>query len=165
MGCQDVGLTPLHPVKVTTHSGVGGISTWLLLSVVAKRFEPGVPRILVVDDDPLIRSTVAELLGDEGYTVFQAGDGTEALRAFQQFVPDAIVLDLMMPILDGWQFVDRLRRVPDWREVPIVVMSATHGLHESAERLHAMGVRAVLAKPFDVDALIAIVHRYAPLAA
>jgi CheY-like chemotaxis protein len=130
-----------------------------------KRFEAGTPRILVVDDDPLIRSTVAELLADEGYRVYQAGDGAEALRAVQQVVPNAIVLDLMMPVLDGWQFVDRLRSMPDWRDVPVVVMSATHALHESAERLHAMGVRAVLAKPFDVDALIAIVQRYAPLAA
>ncbi len=138
---------------------------WLRFSVVPKRFAGAVPRILVVDDDPLIRRTVAELLLDEGYAVDQAGDGAEALGLMRDIAPNAIVLDLMMPVLDGWQFVDRIRGVPEYRDVPIVVMSATHRLHESAERLHAMGVRAVVAKPFDVDALIAIVQRYAPLAA
>jgi CheY-like chemotaxis protein len=119
--------------------------------------------VLVVDDDAVIRSTVVELLLDEGYDVDQAGDGAEALQLVFGSVPDAIVLDLMMPVLDGWAFVERCRSIPAARDVPIVVMSATHGLHESAERLHAMGVRAVVAKPFDVDALIAIVQRYAPL--
>jgi CheY-like chemotaxis protein len=138
---------------------------WLRFSVVPKRFAAGVPRILVVDDDALIRRTVAELLLDEGYAVDQARDGAEALGLMRDLAPNAIVLDLMMPVLDGWQFVDRIRGVPEYRDVPIVVMSATHRLHESAERLHAMGVRAVVAKPFDVDALIAIVQRYAPLAA
>jgi CheY-like chemotaxis protein len=123
------------------------------------------PRVLVVDDDPVIRSTVAELLLDEGYEVEQAADGAEALQVVFRWVPGVIVLDLMMPVLDGWAFVERCRSVPGAGDVPIVVMSATHGLHESAERLHAMGVRAVVAKPFDVDALIAIVQRYAPLAA
>ena len=119
----------------------------------------------MVDDDPLIRATVVDLLLDEGYSVHQAGDGAEALGVIREFVPDGIVLDLMMPVLDGWQFVDCVRDMPGCEAVPIVVMSATHGLHETAERLHAMGVRAVMAKPFEVDALIAIVQRYAPLAA
>jgi CheY-like chemotaxis protein len=123
------------------------------------------PRVLVVDDDPVIRSTVAELLLDEGYQVQEAGDGAEALEIVRASTPNAIVLDLMMPVLDGWAFVDHCRADPTCADVPIVVMSATHGLHQTAERLHAMGVRAVLAKPFDVEALIAIVQRYAPLAA
>jgi two-component system, chemotaxis family, chemotaxis protein CheY len=121
--------------------------------------------VLVVDDDAVIRSTVAELLLDEGYDVDQAADGAQALQLVFRSVPDAIVLDLMMPVVDGWAFVERCRTIEGAGEVPIVVMSATHGLHESAELLHAMGVRAILAKPFDVDALIAIVQRYAPLAA
>ncbi len=133
----------------------------ITLNVVARGPRSEKPRVLVVDDDPVIRSTVAELLLDEGYEVDQAGDGAEALKVVARSVPDAIVLDLMMPVLDGWAFVERCRAEPATREVPIVVMSATHSLHESAERLHAMGVRAVVAKPFDVDALIAIVQRYA----
>jgi CheY-like chemotaxis protein len=60
------------------------------------------PRVLVVDDDPVIRSTVAELLLDEGYRVDQAADGAEVLAVAATSMPDAIVLDLMMPLLDGW---------------------------------------------------------------
>lgn len=135
-----------------------------MIHAVGERFISKQPRVLVVDDDPVIRSTVAELLLDEGYAVDQAGDGSEALTLIRQCTPDAIVLDLMMPVLDGWAFVPQCRSLPECADVPIVVMSATHGLHETAERLHAMGVRAVVAKPFDVDALIAIVQRYAPLA-
>jgi CheY-like chemotaxis protein len=133
------------------------------LQVVARGLASEKPRVLVVDDDPVIRSTVAELLLDEGYAVDQAADGAEALEVVARSVPNAIVLDLMMPVLDGWAFVERCRAVAATRDVPIVVMSATHSLHESAERLHAMGVRAVVAKPFDVDALIAIVQRYAAI--
>ena len=123
------------------------------------------PRVLVVDDDPTILSTVSELLEDEGYEVARARHGAEALEVAALAAPNAIILDLMMPVLDGWGFVERYRRQPGAEEVPIVVMSAAHRLHETAERLRAKGVRAVLAKPFDMDALVAIIQRYAPLAA
>src|SRR5437868_965849 len=111
------------------------------------------PRVLVVDDDPVIRAMVGELLEDEGYVVEQARHGAEALELVSRSTPDAIVLDLMMPVLDGWGFVERVRKLPAGDHVPIVVMSAAHRIQESAERLRRAGVSAVLAKPFDSEAL------------
>jgi CheY-like chemotaxis protein len=119
-------------------------------------------RVLVVDDDPNIRSLVADLLQDEGYEVATAANGAEALARVQDEPPTAIVLDLMMPVMDGWRFVELCRGVAACADVPIVVMSAAHGLSESAQALVEKGVRAVVAKPFDLEALVAVVERYAP---
>jgi two-component system chemotaxis response regulator CheY len=122
-------------------------------------------RVLVVDDDATIRSVVAELLEDEGYVVDTAADGMQALERARAALPAAILLDLMMPVLDGWGFVDACRTQGLCVGVPVVIMTAAHGIQGLAERLQQGGVRAVLAKPFDALALIALLDHYAPLAA
>jgi CheY-like chemotaxis protein len=114
-------------------------------------------RVLVVDDDAGIRSIVAELLEDEGCTVDTAGDGAQALQRAREAPPAAILLDLIMPVLDRWEFVEACRQQAICLGVPVVVMSAAHGLHALTERLIQRGVRAVVTKPFDATALIALV--------
>ena len=109
------------------------------------------PQILVVEDDAAIRGLVSEVLRDDGY---------EALEALSDGRPDLIVLDLMMPVMDGWTFVEECHRSRACDEVPIVVTSASHDLPRTAERLRSFGVRTCLAKPFDVDGLLALVERY-----
>jgi CheY-like chemotaxis protein len=129
---------------------------------------PGVlslTRVLVVDDDAAIRSVVAELLEDDGYVVDTARDGVQALQRARDAPPAAILLDLMMPVLDGWGFVEACRQQRICLDVPVVVMSAAHGLSELTRRLQQLGVRAVLAKPFDAGALLALMQHYAPVAA
>jgi len=120
--------------------------------------------ILVVEDDEAIRGLVSEVLRDEGYEVGEAANGLEALQYVNKRRPDLIVLDLMMPVMDGWAFVERCRSHPCCSDVPIVVTSASHDLPRTAERLRSYGVRTCLAKPFDVDGLLALVERYAPSA-
>lgn len=122
------------------------------------------PRILVVEDDAAIRDLVSEVLRDDGYEVSEAANGAEALAYVGGHRPDLIVLDLMMPVMDGWAFVEECRRTNKCTEVPIVVTSASHDLPKTAERLRSYGVRTCLAKPFDVDGLLALVERYAPSA-
>lgn len=122
------------------------------------------PQILVVEDDNAIRGLVTELLRDDGYDVREATNGIEALERLQEQRPDLIVLDLMMPVMDGWRFVEECRREPGCGEVPIVVTSASHDLPRTAEKLRSFGVRTCLAKPFDLDGLLALVERYAPSA-
>ena len=122
-------------------------------------------RVLVVDDDATIRSVVSELLEDEGYVVDNASNGAHALQRARDAPPAAILLDLMMPVLDGWGFLRARRHQGICLGVPVVVMSAAHGLQEVTMRLAQLGVRAVLAKPFDAVALIALIQHYAPLAA
>src|SRR3982074_2988653 len=122
------------------------------------------PRILVVEDDEAIRGLVTELLRDDGYDVAEATNGVEALESVGERRPDLIVLDLMMPIMNGWQFVEECHRQAVCDEVPIVVTSASHDLPRTAERLKSLGARTCLGKPFDVDGLLALVERYVPLA-
>jgi CheY-like chemotaxis protein len=122
-------------------------------------------RLLVVDDDATIRSVMAELLESEGYVVDSAWDGVHALQRVRDTLPAAILLDLMMPVLDGWGFIDACREQRICPGVPVVVMSAAHGLQDTTSRLKQLGVRAVLAKPFDLVDLIALMKHYAPLGA
>jgi two-component system, chemotaxis family, chemotaxis protein CheY len=119
-------------------------------------------QILVVEDDDSIRGLVSEVLRDDGYEVSEACNGLEALSRVGERRPDLIVLDLMMPVMDGWTFVEHCRRFRTCEEVPIVVTSASHDLPHTAERLRSFGVRTCLAKPFDVDGLLALVARYLP---
>lgn len=116
-----------------------------------------------MEDDSGIRSIVAECLEQEGYAVSAVSNGQEALDSVQRSRPHAIVLDLMMPVMDGWTFVESCHAHSWCRGVPIVVMSASHALGIAAERLHNLGVRAVIAKPFEIDALVGVVRRYAPV--
>jgi len=118
--------------------------------------------MLVVDDDEVIREVVASALEDEGYTVSVAGDGLQALADVRREPPDGIVLDLMMPRMNGWEFVAACRREPRCGDIPIVVMSAAHNLPSAAEQLLRVGVRACVAKPFDLDALLGVVERLVP---
>jgi CheY-like chemotaxis protein len=112
-----------------------------------------------------MRDAIAVLLEGEGYDVVDAENGREALKFLQNGTNViAIVLDLMMPVMDGWAFVERCRSHPCCSDVPIVVTSASHDLPRTAERLRSYGVRTCLAKPFDVDGLLALVERYAPSA-
>ena len=122
------------------------------------------PQILVVEDDAAIRALVSEVLRDDGYDVSEATNGAEALEYVGGHRPDLIVLDLMMPVMDGWTFVEECRRQARCNEVPIVVTSASHDLPKTADKLRSYGVRTCLAKPFDVDGLLALVERYAPSA-
>jgi len=110
-------------------------------------------RVLVADDEPLIRALVTIAFEDAGYDVETAADGAEALAKACQRPPQAIVLDLMMPVMDGWDFLDAWRGQPASRTVPIVALSA--GCRREGRPPPA--VRALLTKPFDLDRLVATV--------
>ena len=106
--------------------------------------------ILVVDDDPDILQTLALCLSTEGYGVLMASNGQEALDILRQQHPACILLDLMMPVMDGWQFVSELEH-RGWRKAPLLILSADRAVQGHATRLHA---DAYLAKPFDLDELL-----------
>jgi CheY-like chemotaxis protein len=108
-------------------------------------------RILIVDDEPTIRKLVAEALREAGYHVDLAANGAEALHIMRRRLPHAIVLDLMMPQLDGSGFVELMRLNPRFAAVPLVLASAAYDATDAARR---MGARACLAKPFEIDVLL-----------
>lgn len=108
------------------------------------------PLVLVVDDDPDILEAISDILEVEQYRVVKARNGLEALERVEAERPDAILLDLMMPVMDGATFAQALKQRPA-RDVPIVVISADG----NPQRAAAVGARAFLAKPFDIDTLLA----------
>ncbi|HEV7666115.1 MAG TPA: response regulator [Chloroflexota bacterium] len=108
-------------------------------------------RVLVVEDDPVILEIVAEVLGEiDGLIVDTAGDGGTALRMARAAPPDALLLDLMTPVLDGPQLVRALRADRGTRHIPIAVMSAAAALDAITDELH---IEAHLHKPFDLREL------------
>ena len=107
-------------------------------------------RILLVDDDPDILDSAQYLLEAEGYVVDTARHGQEALARLAAHRPDVILLDLMMPVMDGWQFAEELHKT-SCADVPVVVLSASHGLAEQAQAVRA---KAHLAKPFEIHELV-----------
>ena len=113
-------------------------------------------RILVVEDDASIRTTVAEALEDMGYLVETASNGAEALAKVREDGFAAIVLDLMMPVMTGWEFLDACGEDLLAEQIPVAVVSAAYAPGAVASR---PAVSAVLSKPFDLDVLEAIVHR------
>ena|ERR1700761_3492073 len=115
--------------------------------------------ILIVEDDPDILSSLAEVIREEGYVVETAANGYQALARLAAGMPDLIFLDLMMPLMDGWKFMETARqRFPEMR-APVVLLSAVHGLREEAGRL---GVIAFLPKPFDLEDVTRVAHRLCP---
>ena len=116
-------------------------------------------RILVVDDDAAVRSVVSEALVQDGYQVDAAGNFRQALAAFREHRPDALVLDLEMPIMDGPTLMRTLRERTKWGRVPLVVVSGTDGATDAAPRL---GARACLHKPFELSELLHTLEQVAP---
>ena len=113
--------------------------------------------ILVVDDDPTILATVSEVLDMEGYDVVTATNGAEALVAVDQSVPSLVLLDMRMPVLDGWGF---MRAVRDrGLTLTVVVMTAAADARRWGREIGAEGV---LAKPFDIDELVRAVQQWRP---
>ena len=114
-------------------------------------------RILVVDDDRLIRQMVRDLLEGADGTVAEAVDGPDGLAQAAAFQPDLILLDLMMPGLDGYTVCHRLQANPATRTIPVIVLTAS--LDRSLNRrAYAAGAVACLTKPFRRVALLAVVR-------
>jgi len=111
--------------------------------------------ILVVEDDDSIREVVTLLLESDGYTVKSARDGKAALEVLSEIEqPCLIILDLMMPVMDGWEFLKSAKRNSAIASIPIVVTSAV------ADCLKISGAVKVLKKPIDLDGLMKIVCHY-----
>jgi CheY-like chemotaxis protein len=111
--------------------------------------------ILVVDDDPEILAMLRDFLEGEGMSVRTAENGAEALEVLEEMAPALILLDMRMPVLDGWAFAQQLKE----RQLayPIVVMTAAESARSWAEEI---GATAYIAKPFDVNELLQTIERH-----
>jgi two-component system chemotaxis response regulator CheY len=119
-----------------------------------------VERVLVVDDDESIRQIVRLCLTDEGYDVLEAANGQAALRIVDECPPSLILLDLRMPVMDGWEFARQYRDTPEPHAPIVAFVAALNVAQECAD----LDVAGILSKPFDLDDLLAAVRSRLPLA-
>ncbi len=117
-------------------------------------------RVLVIDDDLPLRGMLAAALRKHGFQVLLAGDGEEGQRAVNLHNPHVILLDLAMPRVNGWDFLQRLRETGKIGTVPIIVVSAH--LRVEPQAVLQMGVSAILPKPFNLPELIGLIQHLAP---
>ena len=115
--------------------------------------------VLVVDDDPDLREIVRIMLDVSGYEVRCARNGKEAVEAVAEKRPAVVLLDMLMPVMDGWQCARELRSRYG-RAVPIVVVTAAEHARARADQIG--GIDDVLPKPFEMDDLLRVVARYTP---
>jgi DNA-binding response OmpR family regulator len=116
-------------------------------------------RVLVIDDDLPIRGMLAAALRQHGFQVLLAGDGAEGQRALTIHDPDVVLLDLAMPGVNGWDFLQRLQETGRLGKTPIIVVSAHVTVQPQA--LLQMGVSAILPKPFNLPELIDLIEHLA----
>ena len=114
-------------------------------------------RVLVVEDEAEIRDFVAMVLDSEGYRVTTAANGALALDEVGREPYDLILLDMRMPVMDGWSFARAYREGITGPHAPIVVLTAARDAAERADQIHAEGY---LGKPFDLDDLLSMVAQH-----
>jgi CheY-like chemotaxis protein len=117
------------------------------------------PTVLVVDDDPDVRALLEMCLALEGFEVLTAANGRHALLRLNETAPALILLDLMMPVMDGVEFRRQQRAQPRLRDIPVLCLSARHDARKTATDL---GFAGFVSKPFDLDTVIAAVREHCP---
>jgi DNA-binding response OmpR family regulator len=115
------------------------------------------PQIMVVDDDPDTLAILVRYIGREGLAVVEAPSGAECLRLAQQHSPDVIVLDLMMPEMDGFAVCRALRSDPDTAEIPVIMLTARDDVEARAEGME-LGISDFIAKPIVRQELAERIH-------
>jgi CheY-like chemotaxis protein len=115
--------------------------------------------VLVVDDELDLVEAVKFILEEERYKVIACGNGREALRCLGQTKPDLAIIDIMMPVMNGYETIKSIRTHPELRQLPILVMSAIH----PSVKVEAHGWDGFLKKPFSLRDLLDSVRRLAPI--
>jgi CheY-like chemotaxis protein len=113
--------------------------------------------VLVVDDEPQVVWVLQFSLEAEGYTTFAARDGLQAINAVAEHHPQLMVLDIMMPTMDGWSVLEEMMRLPREERPRVIVVSALSNLRDRAKAAE-MGADAFMPKPFNVDDLLGVLH-------
>jgi DNA-binding response OmpR family regulator len=117
--------------------------------------------VLVVDDEPQVVWMLRFSLEAEGYQTFSANDGRAALDELQAHRPQLMLLDVMMPVMDGWSVLEELRALPEAERPRVVVVSARSSLRDRAKAAE-LGADAFVSKPFNVDDLLGLVRDLGP---
>jgi cyclic di-GMP phosphodiesterase len=129
-----------------------------LLATVGNDRGVDVPTILIVDDDRCCRGYLLTLLGRRGYRLLEADDGVAALALARSATPDLIITDILMPSMDGYEFVRQLRTIPAIAATPVIFWSATYLESEAATLARHCGVSHILTKPCDPKTVLCTVE-------
>lgn len=113
--------------------------------------------VLVVDDEPQVAWMLQFSLEAEGYRTYAARNGRAALDEIQEHHPALMLLDIMMPVMDGWSVLEQLQQLPEGERPRVVVVSARSSLRDRA-KASELGADAFVAKPFSVDDLLEVLH-------
>jgi signal transduction histidine kinase len=113
--------------------------------------------ILIVEDRPIDRKLLATILRTRGHEIVEAADGTEALDSLKQISPDLVVSDILMPRLDGYEFVRRMREIPEFAATPVIFYTATYHEREARALAHRCGATDVLTKPSAPNLILATI--------
>ena len=119
--------------------------------------------VLVIEDDPGISRALSDAASDAGYHVRTADNGLTGLARAATAPPDVILLDLVMPVMNGWGFADAYHRRPA-PHAPIILMTAfTRNSDEARRAQHEIGAVDVLRKPFDLDEMLGLIRHHVPI--
>lgn len=124
---------------------------------VEKTTDPRPSRVLLVDDEPSLREAVQAYLEDSGFEVTTAANPQQAFQVLSTAQPDLVISDIMMPGMDGYQFLQKLRELEIYGQLPVIFLTAK-GMTADRIQGYRSGVDAYLPKPFDPDELVAIVE-------
>lgn len=113
------------------------------------------PHILIVEDDTSLRELFSEALESEGYVTSSASDGVEGIEVFDETNPDLVLLDLLMPKMDGWEALERVRKIS---ECPVIIVTGQGTTEDIIRGLLEAGADDYLVKPFGIKELIARVN-------
>ena len=109
--------------------------------------------ILLVEDNELNRDMLARRLARRGFTVECAADGEAGVRLAKERQPDVVLMDIGLPVIDGWEAIRQLKSQPETREIPIITLTA-HAFSEDKDRAEAAGCAGFVSKPIDMQHLL-----------
>lgn len=117
-------------------------------------------RVLLVEDDPAVRRILALQLESRGFAVRMAADGAEGFRALQEALPDCVVLDLMMPVMDGFELLKRIRSLGRTANLPVLILTASED-EKHRVRTQQYLADAYISKPYELDRVVVTINRLA----
>lgn len=116
-------------------------------------------KIMVVDDEPDLLEVVKLILESDGYQVVTAGSGQEALDKIEKEMPDLVLLDIIMPKMDGWEVFSRIKSNPNTHEIPVIMLTAKDQRIDKLIGLHVVRVDDYITKPFGRSELLERIKR------
>lgn len=115
-----------------------------------------IKKILLIEDDPEERLTLSRALKKEGYIVFEAPTGEEGIKVFKEGKPDLVILDVVLPGIDGWEVLKRIKKGPLSRKTPVMMLT---GKTKNADKIkgYEIGADYYVTKPYDINKLILVI--------